>query len=106
MADARRRSREEEAKLLGASFEGAGRRQADADVDLAGKTLVINFLGDLVRAVPREMPDFVKAQKDFGGKGLQFVGIAVDRRQPVERSSRKLASTIRCCWPTWPGWTN
>jgi peroxiredoxin len=36
------------------------------------------------------MPDFVKAQTAFEAKGLQFVGIAVDRRDPVERFAKEL----------------
>ena len=89
VADARR-GQGEEAKLLGASFEGLDGGKTDADVDLAGQDTGDQFLERPGAGRAVRNADFVKAQKDFGGKGLQFVGIAVDRREPVERFVKEI----------------
>jgi hypothetical protein len=47
------------------------------------------FLGDLVRACREEMPEFIKAQKRLGPKGLQIVGIAVDQQIKSGNSQQK-----------------
>ena len=38
------------------------------------------------------MPDFVRAQNEYGAKGLQIVGIAVDNAEKVQQFSRELGS--------------
>jgi len=43
-----------------------------------GKVLVVNFWATWCVPCRDEMPEFVKAQREYGGRGLQFVGIAVD----------------------------
>ena len=80
----------DEAKLLAASFEGLdGQQQAIAA--WKGKTLVVNFWATWCGPCREEMPEFVKAQTEFAAKGLQFVGIAIDRRAPVEKFAKELS---------------
>ena len=43
-----------------------------------GKVLVVNFWATWCVPCREEMPEFVKAQRELGDRGLQFVGIAVD----------------------------
>src|ERR1700716_3920813 len=48
-----------------------------------GKVLVVNFWATWCGPCREEMPEFVRAQRELGSKGLQFVGIAVDQPDKV-----------------------
>jgi thiol-disulfide isomerase/thioredoxin len=61
-----------------------------------GKLLVVNFWATWCAPCREEMPMFVKAQAEHGGRGLQFVGIAVDDAAKV----RQFASEIGVNYPT------
>ena len=60
-----------------------------------GKVLVVNFWATWCVPCREEMPEFVRLQKEFGGKGLQFVGIAVDDADKV----RQFADEIGLNYP-------
>jgi len=101
------------AALGGGFWYGYGRRQAAAAEagsvatllalslpDLAGKQeplaqwrgklLVVNFWATWCVPCREEMPEFVRAQREFGDKGLQFVGIAVDEGEKVRRFAEEI----------------
>jgi thiol-disulfide isomerase/thioredoxin len=76
-------------KLLEAQFIGLD-EQKTALNQWRGKTLLVNFWATWCGPCREEMPDFVRAQNEFGAKGLQIVGLAVDRKEPVQRFMREL----------------
>jgi thiol-disulfide isomerase/thioredoxin len=83
-----------------AASEGAATLLALSLPDLAGKQepfaqwrgklLVVNFWATWCVPCREEMPEFVRAQKEFGAKGLQFVGIAVDEGEKVRRFAEEI----------------
>ena len=54
-----------------------------------GKVLVVNFWATWCAPCREEMPEFMRAQNEYGSKGLQFVGIAVDQADKVEQFSKE-----------------
>jgi thiol-disulfide isomerase/thioredoxin len=71
------------AALLGVSLpDTKGREQSLSQ--WKGKVLVVNFWATWCVPCREEMPEFVKAQRDFGERGLQFVGIAIDQADKVD----------------------
>ncbi|WP_446808071.1 TlpA family protein disulfide reductase [Methylomonas sp. 2BW1-5-20] len=49
-----------------------------------GKILIINFWATWCPPCLKEIPEFIKLQDEYKDKGLQFVGIAIEDKQPVE----------------------
>lgn len=49
-----------------------------------GKILIINFWATWCPPCLKEIPEFIALQDQLGGKGLQFIGIAIDEKEPVE----------------------
>jgi thiol-disulfide isomerase/thioredoxin len=66
-----------------------------------GKVVVVNFWATWCEPCREEMPRFVKLQDEYGDKGLQFVGIAIDQVDKVQRFS----SEIHVNYPTLIGAT-
>jgi thiol-disulfide isomerase/thioredoxin len=48
-----------------------------------GQVLVVNFWATWCAPCREEIPTFVKLQDQHRARGVQFVGIAIDRRDPV-----------------------
>jgi len=48
-----------------------------------GKVVVVNFWATWCAPCREEMPDLIKLQQQYGPKGLQLVGIAIDENGPV-----------------------
>src|SRR6202162_2460464 len=55
-----------------------------------GKVLVGNFWATWCGPCREEMPEFVRAQRELGPRGLQFVGIAVDQPDKVVQFAKAL----------------
>jgi len=55
-----------------------------------GKVLIVNFWATWCVPCREEMPEFVKAQREFGGQGLQFVGVAIDDAAKVKEFAAEL----------------
>ncbi|MBM4207364.1 MAG: TlpA family protein disulfide reductase [Gammaproteobacteria bacterium] len=49
-----------------------------------GKILILNFWATWCPPCMKEMPEFQAIQNEFGDKGVQFVGVALDEAEPVQ----------------------
>lgn len=49
-----------------------------------GKILVVNFWASWCEPCKQEIPEFIRLQQQYADKGVQFVGIALDEREPVQ----------------------
>jgi peroxiredoxin len=52
--------------------------------DFRGKPVVLNFWATWCEPCKIEMPWFVEMQKQYGGDGLQFLGVAMDDASPKD----------------------
>lgn len=68
--------------------DAAGKEQQMAQ--WKGKVLVVNFWATWCAPCREEIPEFIKAQTEFGSKGLQFVGIAVDQADKVAQFEKEI----------------
>jgi thiol-disulfide isomerase/thioredoxin len=51
--------------------------------EIAGQVTVVNFWATCGTPCREEIPDFVKLQAEFGGRGVRFVGIAAERAEKI-----------------------
>ena len=89
---------EANAALAGLALPDAAGKEQRLD-QWRGKVLVVNFWATWCAPCREEMPEFIKAQSEFGAKGLQFVGIAVDQPDKVQQ----FATEIGLNYPTLVG---
>ena len=52
-----------------------------------GKIVVLNFWATWCAPCRKEIPEFITLQQEFGEKGLQFIGIAVEEVEPAKEFS-------------------
>jgi len=71
------------APLLGLALPDTGGTEQKL-AQWRGKVLVVNFWATWCVPCREEMPLFASAQRDFGDRGLQFVGIAIDDPPKIE----------------------
>ncbi len=64
--------------------------QSHANSEWDGKVVVVNFWASWCPPCIKEIPMFVDLQKQYGERGLQFVGIAIDSVEPVQRFIKEL----------------
>ena len=77
------------AAILGLVLPDADDRQ-QAMAQWRGKVLVVNFWATWCAPCREEMPQFVRMQSRDAGKGVQFVGIAVDDAAKVRDFAREI----------------
>ena len=58
--------------------------------DWRGKVLVINFWATWCARCLQEIPEFMKLQAEYQAHGLQFIGIAIDEKQPVQEYLQRI----------------
>jgi thiol-disulfide isomerase/thioredoxin len=75
--------------LLGVALPDASGNQQPLS-QWKGKVLVVNFWATWCPPCRDEMPEFVLAQRELGGRGVQFVGIAVDEPDKVRHFAREI----------------
>jgi len=61
-------------------LDGRAHRLSEWD----GKLVLVNFWATWCTPCLKEIPLLVKAQKEHAGAGLQIVGVAMDRAEPVK----------------------
>src|SRR5262245_22722504 len=77
------------AALAGLALPDASGKEQRLD-QWRGKVLVVNFWATWCAPCREEMPEFIKAQSEFGASGLQFVGIAVDQPDKVQQFANEI----------------
>lgn len=72
------------AELMKLSLPDAAGKEQRLD-QWRGKVMVVNFWATWCAPCREEMPEFIRAQKEYGDKGVQFIGIAIDQADKVQQ---------------------
>jgi thiol-disulfide isomerase/thioredoxin len=76
-------------KVLAAAFQDLnGQRQLLSQ--WRGKVLVVNFWATWCPPCRAEIPGFIELHRELAGRGVQFVGIAIDQSAKVNEFAREL----------------
>lgn len=57
--------------------------------EFRGKVLIVNYWATWCAPCREEIPIFVRLQQEYGAKGLQFAGIAIDQADKVRAFARE-----------------
>lgn len=71
------------ASLISAKLPDIGGRTQALD-QWRGRVLVINFWATWCAPCRKEVPELIRAQSEWGQRGLQIVGIAIDQTENVK----------------------
>jgi len=71
------------------SFPDVNGRMLDINA-WRGKVLVINFWATWCAPCLQEIPEFMKLQAEYQARGLQFIGISIDEKQPVQEYLQRI----------------
>jgi len=58
--------------------------------DWKGRVIMMNFWASWCAPCQYEIPEFVHYQEEYGGKGLQIIGIGVDEKRKLANVARSL----------------
>jgi thiol-disulfide isomerase/thioredoxin len=84
--------------IFAATFaDPAGHRQSLGQFE--GKVVVLNFWATWCAPCREEMPAFARAERRWGPRGVQFVGLANEDPRRVERFGRDIGVS----YPLWVG---
>lgn len=80
---------QEAARILLASRLADLEGQARTLDEWRGKVLIVNYWATWCAPCREEIPVFIRLQRKYGDRGLQFIGIAIDRAEAVAAFSRE-----------------
>ncbi|MBS4095860.1 MAG: TlpA family protein disulfide reductase [Sulfuricella sp.] len=69
-------------KIFSATFDGLDGKPV-ALADFKGKPLILNFWATWCAPCRKEIPDLIEVQKQFSGRGLTLIGLAVEEPDKV-----------------------
>lgn len=75
--------------VLAAKFTGLD-NQPQALGQWRGKVLVVNFWATWCAPCREEIPVFIKFQDEYGARGVQFIGLAIDQKERVGPYARDI----------------
>jgi thiol-disulfide isomerase/thioredoxin len=73
--------------------------------DYRGRIVVLNFWATWCVPCRKEMPLFVELQKEFGSRGVQFIGVFVDTKE-TQTQVAEFVKKYHIDFPIWLGGTS